>query len=49
MSESVAMLAQIDQAPKTTNGEDFDFDKDNMTGNDTNDHTSHHRFHDYLS
>ena len=39
MSESVALLAQIDQAPKTANDEDVDFNKDNSKGNDTNDHT----------
>ena len=38
MSESVALLAQIDQAPKTANDEDVDFSKDNMTGNDADDH-----------
>ena len=38
MSESVAMLAQIDQAPKTANDEDVDFNNDNIKGNDTDDH-----------
>ena len=38
MSESVALLAQIEQAPKTANDEDVEFNKDNIKGNDTNDH-----------
>ena len=38
MSESVALLAQIEQAPRTANDEDAAFNKDNIKGNDTNDH-----------
>ena len=38
MSESVALLALIDKAPKTANDQDVDFNKDNMTGNDADDH-----------
>ena len=38
MSESVALLAQIEQAPKTANDEDAAFNQDNIKGNDTNDH-----------
>ena len=45
MSESVALLAQIEQAPKTANDEDAAFNKDNIKGDDTNDHTFHNNFH----
>ena len=42
MSESVALLAQIGQAPKTIefNKDNIiiEFNKDNIKGNDTNDH-----------
>ena len=38
MSESVALLAQIDQAPKTANDGDVDFNKDNIKGKDANNH-----------
>ena len=45
MSESVALLALIDQAPKTANDDDVDFNKDNMTGNDADDHAFYYNFH----
>ena len=38
MSESVALLAQIDQAPKKAHDEDVEFNNDNIKGNDTTDH-----------
>ena len=40
MSEPVALLAQICQAPKTANDDDVELNKDNSKGNDTNDHVS---------
>ena len=50
MSEPVALLALIDQAPKTANDEDVDFNKDNIKGNDTNDHAFfHHNVHGFSS
>ena len=39
MSESVALLAQIDQAPKTANDEDVEYNKVKIKGNETDDHT----------
>ena len=38
MSEPVALLAQIVQAPKKANDEDIEFNMDSIKGNDTNDH-----------
>ena len=42
MSESVALLAQIDQAPKASNDEDVDLNEDHITSNDTNDNAFSH-------
>ena len=45
MSESVALLAQIEQAPKTANDEDAAFNQDKIKGNDTNDHVFDYNCH----
>ena len=38
MSESVALLAQIEQAPNTANGEGDEIDQSLINGNGTHEH-----------